>query len=301
MDKMEDDENIRIPFLGDNEISNSTSPMQLAPWVEERDKIPLLLALSIYETTPRPRLGAFYIIASSKRVGVWFDPTTNTLVVGLKGTSSKSLDKDIDDDFIILSNPSYCNLTLVQEASQILDGVLTSITKPLMDPFGGMIAPARTDQTPNIIFAGHSLGGTATMCMTIKYPGSRGISFNGGASPTNPITAGPGEGRFTHYHIVGDLISSHMTDQAAKVIRIKIPGKEFGSQKPHSSGNLKVNGFPYTAQQEDLDYQKWGSRANIQYNIIKHVLAVTRFQTKLQTERVVENSPIPGSIRYMMK
>lgn len=296
---MEKNDDTRIPFLGDNDISNNTSPQQLASWIEERDKIPLLLAISLYDT-PRNHLGPFHIIGSTRRVGVWLDSDTNTVVIGLKGTSSKSLEKDIDDDFIILSNPSYCDLTLVQEATSAVESVAKQIdsTSTLFD----LMFPVRRNVEPiKFIFAGHSLGGTATMCMTMKTPGSRGISFNGGAAPTNPITKGPGAGRFTHYHIVGDLISSHMTDQAAKVIRIKIPGKEFGSQKPHSSGNITVQGIPYTAQQEDVDYQKWGNWANIQYNVIKHVLAVTKFHTKLQTERVVENSPIPGSNRYLMQ
>ena len=55
------------------------------------------------------------------------------------------------------------------------------------------------------------------MCLTQRYSDSRGISFNGGAAPTNPILSGPGSTRFVHYHIVGDLISSHMSLSAANV------------------------------------------------------------------------------------
>lgn len=296
---MEKNTDVKIPFLGDNDISNTTSSDQVAPWVEERDRIPLLLAISLYDK-PKTSLGPYNLMGSTKRIGIWIDDQTNTVIIGLKGTSSSSIEQDLGDDFIILSSPSYCNLSLVKEASQIVEEITNQIINPDPNPLVGGLAVKSTNP-PNFIFAGHSLGGTAAMCMTIKIPGSRGISFNGGAAPTNPITQGPGPARFTHYHIVGDLISSHMTDQAAKVVRIKIPGNEFGSQKPHSSGNLLKTGILFTAQQEDLEYQKWGESTNIQYNVIKHVLAVTKFQTQLQTERVVENSPIPGSRRYMLQ
>lgn len=43
-----------------------------------------------------------------------------------------------------------------------------------------------------------------------------------GAAPTNPVTIGPGKERATVYHIVGDIISSHMSDKAAVVYRIKL-------------------------------------------------------------------------------
>ena len=298
---MDKDGQIRIPFLGDNDVTNDTAPNQVASWVEPADRIPLLLALSLY-SKPRNVLGSFQLLSSNKRTGVWIDRRTNIVVVGLKGTSSTSIKKDLGDDFIIVSNPGYCDLSLVKEATELVNLVREEVVNP---PDRGLInlgLPDRSNRKePFFIFTGHSLGGTAAMCLTIKTPNSRGISFNGGASPTNPITQGPGPGRFTHYHIVGDLISSHMTDKAARVIRIKMAGKEFGSQKPHSSGNIKEQGRPYTAEQEDKDYQKWGRFANIQYQIVSRLLAVSRFHTKLQTDNVVANSPIPGSTRDMMQ
>lgn len=71
----------------------------------------------------------------------------------------------------------------------------------------------------SIIFAGYSLGGTAAFCLAKAIPNSRCVCFNPGnldlliigAAPTNPIITGPGTARATVYHIVGDIISSHMS------------------------------------------------------------------------------------------
>lgn len=297
---MEKNKEYTIPFLGDNDISNSTGVEQIAPWVETNDRIPLLLALSLYGDA-RKTLGVFSLMMDGPRAAAWIDRNTNIVVIGFKGTSEGTIKKDLKDDFIIVSSRSYCNLSLVGEGRDLVRLVTEAINAPL-DPLSESIMPTQPNRDPPFfIFAGHSLGGTAAMCMTMQVTNSRGISFNGGASPTNPITTGPGRDRFTHYHIVGDLISTHMSDKAAKVIRIKIAGAEFGSTIPHNSGNLTKNGSLYTPDQEDAEYVKWGRFGNLVYNIVKHLLAVTRFHTKLQTERVVEESPIPGSMRDIMQ
>jgi hypothetical protein len=297
---MEKNENCNIPFLGDNDISNNTSVEKIAPWVETNDRIPLLLALSLYGET-RKTLGVFSIMMDGPRAAAWIDRNTNIVVIGFKGTSEGTIKKDLGDDFIITTSRSYCNLSIVAQGMDLVRLVTEAINAPL-DPLTESILPTKPNRDPPFfIFVGHSLGGTAAMCMTMQVPNSRGISFNGGASPTNPITTGPGRDRFTHYHIVGDLISTHMSEKAAKVIRIKIQGAEFGSTIPHSSGNLTKNGSLYTADQEDSDYLKWGRVGNLVYNVVKHLLAVTRFHTKLQTERVIEENPIPGSTRDLMQ
>lgn len=297
---MEKNEIEKIPFLGDNSISNETEAAQIAPWVMPDDRIPLLLALSLYDKT-RQSLGPFMIMFDGPRASAWIDRSKNTVVIGLKGTSEGTIKKDLEDDFIILSSRSYCNLSIVAQATDLVGKVVEAINAPADPLFESMFDFKPNRDPPFFIFAGHSLGGTAAMCMTLKTPSSRGVSFNGGASPTNPITTGPGPSRFTHYHVVGDLISTHMTSSAARVVRVKIPGNEFGSTNPHNSGNLLKGGIIYSADQEDAEYVRWGSFGNLAYHIVKHLLAVTRFHTKLQTERVVENSPIPDSTRWLMQ
>ena len=135
----------------------------------------------------------------------------------------------------------------------------------------------------------------------MKYPNSVGVSFNGGAAPTNPILQGPGPERFTHYHIVGDLISSHMGESAARVIRVKIPGKNFGSQAPHSSGNLLLEGTPYTADAEDKEYVRWGLIPNFVHSVVSKLLFIgAKFRTKLKVLKIVDTSPIPNSTRFIL-
>ncbi len=92
------------------------------------------------------------------------------MVIGCRGTSVGSKGKELttnlkggvedlgDDSIIAGASSNYCDLSLVALASQLAE--------EYKDYF--------------IVFAGHSLGGTAAMCLTQKYPNSRGISFNGG-------------------------------------------------------------------------------------------------------------------------
>ena len=110
-----------------------------------------------------------------------------------------------------------------------------------------------------VIFAGHSLGGTAAFCLASKYTNSRAVCLNPGAAPTNPITSGPGPSRVHVYHIVGDIISTHIGSNAALVRRIKIEGIGFGSLQAHSSTNIFTD-RPWVLvgpTEEDLLYLKW--------------------------------------------
>jgi len=249
MEQIDEIDEIPIPFMGDNDISNDTGPRQIASWVNPNDRIPLLLAISLYGQA-RPVMGNYKLVVNAGRVASWVDFETNSVIIGLKGTSDKTLEQDILDDIIIMAAPTYCALSIVGEADQVIEETMAVIANNSDELVSGR---AQSNNEPSLIFAGHSLGGTAAMCLTIKYPNSLGVSFNGGAAPTNPILEGPGPQRFTHYHIVGDLISSHMGENAARVVRIKIPGKDFGSQEPHSSGNLLVEGSFYNADMVYLD------------------------------------------------
>ena len=208
---MEDE--IVIPFLGDTDVSNDTTSEGIASWVQPQDKIPLLLALSMYGQ-PRQILNNYNLVIKTPRVASWVDFETNNIIVGLKGTSDTSLSADVVDDIVIMSAPKYCDLSIVGEAIKVVEATMTIISDHTDELVTGRV---ESNAEPTLVFAGHSLGGTAAMCLTMKYPNSVGVSFNGGAAPTNPILDGPGPERFTHYHIVGDLISSHMSEKAARV------------------------------------------------------------------------------------
>lgn len=290
-------EEIPIPFMGDNDISSTTEPGQIASWVDPNDRIPLLLAISLYGQA-RQVMGNYKLVINQGRVASWVDFETNSVIIGLKGTSDQTLEQDIIDDIIIMSAPSYCALSIVGQADSVIEETMTVIADNSDELVSGR---AQSNNEPTLIFAGHSLGGTAAMCLTMKYPNSVGVSFNGGAAPTNPILEGPGAQRFTHYHIVGDLISSHMGESAARVIRIKIPGKDFGSQAPHSSGNLLVEGSLYNADMEDVEYVKWGRLPTFIYSVVSKLLFIgEKFRTRLKVLRTVESSPIPNSTRFII-
>lgn len=289
---------IAIPFMGDNDISNETGTNSIASWVRPDDRIPLLLAISLYGQT-RQTLGSYSLVIDRGRVASWVDFETNSIVIGLKGTSDASLAEDIIDDIIIMSDPDYCSLSLVQQADSVIEETLEVVGDHTDELVTGRV---ESNNEPSLIFAGHSLGGTAAMCLTMKYPDSIGISFNGGAAPTNPILQGPGPGRFTHYHIVGDLISSHMSDSAATVVRVKIPGKDFGSQAPHSSGNLLEEGNLFNADMEDSEYVRWGVIPNLIHSIVSKLVFIgEEYRTRLKVLQIVDTSPIPNSTRFYKK
>lgn len=298
-------DNIEIPFMGDNDVSSKTTPDQLAPWLEQNDKVPLLLALSLYDT-PRKELEGFVLFRSDVRCAAWIGPN-NVVIIGCRGTAvgGRFGSHDLADDKIIALHANYCDLTLVALVDKLIKDVTnkvnnkTSTFGKIKDFVLGRKKLEETNIEPYFVFAGHSLGGTASTCLAMKYPNSRSISFNGGGAPTNPVLVGPGSGRGTHYHIVGDLISSHVAKSAAKVIRIKIPNIEYGTLASHSSGNLLSKPFIiYTPDQEDVEYVAWGKKDKV-YSIVSKVLALTPYNTFLKVKKIVETSPIPDSQRWI--
>lgn len=74
--------------------------------------------------------------------------------------------------------------------------------------------------TKPCVAVGHSLGGYAAMMFARKYQVPC-VVFNPAATPLAPVTVGPGFGSVA-YHIVGDLISSHIGEKAISVVRIDI-------------------------------------------------------------------------------
>lgn len=236
-------ESPEIPFAGGGP---QVLPEMMDPWVQQIDRVPLALAISLY-TKPIYYLDGFTLVPGSYkiRVAAWFNVTTGETIIGCRGTSIGAVDggKDLADDKILaLDGTDYCNLSIVNLAMELVRFL--------------------NDKTTGFIFAGHSLGGTAAFCMGERIQTARVVCFNPGAAPTNPVTIGPGPGRARVYHIFGDIISSHMGNSAAEVIRIKKQGVAFASSDAHSTAQL-VNGRPFsiaTAQEEENAFQKWRKR-----------------------------------------
>ncbi len=166
----------------------------------------------------------------------------------------------------MITSGSYCNLSLVRDASQAMEGV----------------------EAETFIFVGHSLGGAAAFCLAMKFPNSRSISFNGGAAPTNPVLTGPGPGRAVWYHVWGDIISSHMSPNAANVVRVKTDAP-FASLQAHGQDNLRKRGVPVSVDNEEAAFQKW----SLIHSVISWFGLTQRSKFKVY--------PIPGSTRWFQQ
>ena len=155
-------------------------------------------------------------------------------------------------------------------------------------------------ETQFIIFAGHSLGGTAAFCLASQYTNSRSVSLNGGAAASNPVMSGPGPGKATFYHVFGDLVSTHMSPDAAKIIRIKKNDSDFSVLYPHSSARILKSDGPWryaSADEEDLAWQQYGSsrHGSVGGSIIGKII---RFVDYIKNGFTAIN-PIPGSKRWL--
>lgn len=78
---------IHIPLMGDKGLPVTTTPQQLASWIAHDDKVPILLALSLYKV-PRPFLDGFIFQSEThipKRSGAWIN-AEGLCVIGFAGT-----------------------------------------------------------------------------------------------------------------------------------------------------------------------------------------------------------------------
>lgn len=272
--------------MGGESVPVTTRENEVARFVYQEHRAPLLLALSMY-STPVGALSGFILVSdlTSVRVGVWFRDIDALWVVACKGTQpfGESGAADLKDDSKIAFG-SYCDLSLVEETKTVIETILD------MD-----------NELEDIMVVGHSLGGSAALCVSAKY-GIRCASFNGGAAPTNPVLSGPGPQLATHYHIFGDLISSHMSPQAALVVRVRTPETNFGSLYPHSSARFLEKSGPFTivtADEEDEAYLNWGRQFKWSFSLLPKIFTLAGFLATLKKYQIVRKSPIPGSTRAL--
>ena len=121
-------------------------------FIEEQDRVPLALALSLYGT-PTQTMEGFTLDKSVVRAASWTNSTTQ--IIGIRGTyiGAKYAVLDESDD-IMIARSDHCDLSIIKFAEPLINPDLVQI------------------------FVGHSLGGTAALCLTTKYPTSRGTSNN---------------------------------------------------------------------------------------------------------------------------
>jgi pimeloyl-ACP methyl ester carboxylesterase len=164
----------------------------------------------------------------------------------------------------------HCSIDLAKEVNDLIKGL----------------------ETDELIFAGHSLGGTAAMCLALAYPESRAVVLNGGAPPTNPILKGA-PSRINWYHIVGDLISSHISPQAANVTRVSMGDDSFSVTWPHSTARFFEKGKIVDADYEDRIWEKFSTPI-----VTGKQAAVISFMAWLKSKQLAKKAPIPGSLRW---
>jgi hypothetical protein len=185
----------------EKEVPISTATTQPAEFIDERDWIVLELCASLYTDPIEEKDG--WVISDEGTVSVRVWTKDGTAIVGIMGTSPKAgLSNILDDAALAGIVENACDLSVVNQATAIINNL----------------------QETDIIVAGHSLGGAAAFCLAHKYPNVRAVSFNGGAPPTGGGVKGAGRDRCRFYHIVGDIISTHIDDSTADVSRIHLLG-----------------------------------------------------------------------------
>jgi len=187
----------------------------IASFIDQEDAITLQLVKNLYGT-PVSYAGYELQGLGDESTRAWINSADEVIVV-VKGTSfqtDKALSNILDDLQIAVSGG--CNLAAVASATNVLDDIIEA---------------GYTD----ITIAGHSLGGAAAFCLGTKYPQTKIVTFNAAAPPTQS-TAGPPNSKA--YHIVGDIISSHVGAPIVKRIYLV----ESGLQYDQTPTQLQVDG-----------------------------------------------------------
>lgn len=273
--------------------------MQVAQFVRPEDHVPFELCTSLYGQTKYFYDGYTLLDLGNERVRCWY--AANKFIIGCRGTTVGGTGgfADLKDD-LVLSQGGECGLSIVDVANRIV-GKLKS-GEPLRYKSNlrvyGDITGYSLDE---IIVCGHSLGGAAAFCITRQHPEiTRCVSFNGAA----PIVGGPhlgaGKEKSRFYHIVGDIISTHMDEDSCEVFRIKLPGSVDWNNPAwyHSTNRFYWEGlFEYwSAQNEQDDIQDYVYNTTLgTYFVTLLTGVVSKYLNRDRLRELVCSTPIPGS------
>lgn len=214
------------------------SPTQVASFIQEPDRIYLVLLNTIYQACLVADLDPWYIVCDlnvNPHIAVWQNQSTQEYFVGMRGTSpfNRGGWEDIMDDVLITFGLTPLLNSILQtsgkEASFIgkqlanIIGESTDVCNMMRITAHGreVIRTLLGRTSPDkIIIGGHSLGGRAAACLAVEFNLKRAVLFNAAGPPTNPLRTGLGRDRQIHYHIIGDLISSHSDPEKMTVVYI---------------------------------------------------------------------------------
>lgn len=258
-----------------------------APFILPEDYAPMALCFSTYGGDGADVIEEYqrYKLTNvgSMFTRAWFKG--GSAIIGIRGTAAgeKGFVDNLVDDFTIAGflGQEGCNLAIVQDA------------KPFVEEF---IKRGFCE----IIVAGHSLGGAAALCLAKQYPEiTRAVVFNGAAPPTR-ITEGAGKARSRAYHIVGDLISTHIDRETCQVIRVKVGGDvNWGDPGYYHTLDRFYENVPYTIWSPQQEYDSMAYY--VHQTTVGSVLLDISFgiiSKRVNPQRLREficNHPIPGS------
>lgn len=252
-----------------------TDALYPASWIDEEDWIVLDLCASLY-TDPIQEKDGWIMSDKTESVGVW--TRGDEAIVGIMGTSAKTGVSNILDDAALAGIvDNSCDLSVVNQASALISKI----------------------QDKTITVGGHSLGGAAAFCLAHKHPVKRAVAFNGGAPPSGGGLKGTGDNcRF--YHIVGDVISTHIDDSTAVVSRIHIGGDVDWANTPyyHSTERFFENKSygTWTAQTEQDSLTKFIYTETPSSFLITLVTGLLSKEfNKDRIREIVCKNPIPGT------
>lgn len=273
--------------------------MQVAQFVYDDDHVAFELCTSLYTQTKYFYKGYTMLDLGNERVRCWYN--ANRFIIGCRGTTVAGVGgfEDLKDD-LVLSRGGGCGLSIVGVANMIMEKLKSGTPlkyKSNLREYGSI----ENYTLDEIIVCGHSLGGAAAFCIARSHPEvTRCVSFNGAA----PIVGGPhigaGVDRSRFYHIVGDIISTHMDPDSCQVIRIKLPGVVDWNNPGwyHSTDRFywDMNFEYWDAQMEQNDIQDYVYNTTLgTYFVTLLTGVVTKYLNRDRLREIVCSNPIPGS------
>jgi hypothetical protein len=268
-----------IPENFDDNTPEARTPSDVAPpmadFIRPLDRMAAYVAVHMYDNPVPREFYGFTLFSSSTHVASWIRDTE--AIIGFRGTAigKEGGFQDLYDD-INIGLGDMCDLAIRREGERVLTEL------------------ARLGYS--ITLAGHSLGGRAAICLSSLPNVVNTVALNAGAPVTNP-EAKTGGLNGTHYHIVGDLISTHVMNM--ETIRVQIqPQVDWLSPWNHSKQRFLPgsNGPIISAQAEQDDLENWFfERAGARLKAANVVTSLFSFSWYSKAKNLICTNPIPGA------
>jgi hypothetical protein len=259
-----------------------------ADFIDQQDRVPMQLCFSTYSAIITELEGYQVSLIGSNFARCWVK-CPGSVIIGIRGTAigePGGFSNLLDDTVIAgLIGKDKCALAIVKDVEKFVQEFIDR-------------------NFCEIIVCGHSLGGEASFCLAQKYPQiTRSISFNGAAPASGGVFQGAGKEKSTAYHIVGDVVSTHISDDRCTVKRIKLveryPTNWGDPFYYHSTDRFYYEARKYvfwTAQQEQEDMQDYVYHSTINGEVLSLLLGlVTKYLHRDRLREFICSHPIPGS------